>query len=169
MSWWDELGLPSRATLGREELWMTEALKEAWAAYGEGEVPVGAVLVHNDHIVARGHNQVEQLKDATAHAEMICLSAGANALGDWRLTDATLYISLEPCAMCAGAILLSRVERVVWGAPDHRHGANGSWTDLFALQHPTHQLTITGNVLAEASAHLLKRFFQEQRKKPAYA
>lgn len=142
---------------------MAEALREAWTAYNAGEVPVGAVLVHNGHIIGRGHNQVEQLKDATAHAEVLCLSAGSSSLGDWRLNHSTLYITLEPCAMCAGAILLSRVERVIWGAPDLRHGAHGSWVDLFAKPHPTHQVDIRGGVLQEASSRLLRRFFQEQR------
>ena len=110
---------------------MREALKEAKKAFEKDEVPVGAVLVHKNRIIARGHNQVELLQDATAHAEMICLSAGAEALGNWRLAETTLYCTLEPCCMCAGALLSARVTRLVWGAPDLRVGANGSWIDLF--------------------------------------
>ena len=142
---------------------MSQALKEARRAYDLGEVPVGAVLVHNEQIIARGHNQVELLKDATAHAEMLCLTAGSSTLDNWRLLDATLYCTLEPCSMCAGAMLLSRLSRLVWAAPDLRHGANGSWCDLFANKHPTHTLEITSGVLAAESADLLRQFFQEKR------
>ena len=144
---------------------MKEALKEAKKAYASDEVPVGAVLVYENKVIARGHNQVEQLQDATAHAEMICLTAGAAALSNWRLTGSTLYCTLEPCAMCAGALLASRCTRLVWGAPDLRLGANGSWIDLFNQKHPMHTLEITSRVLAEESIFLLKQFFQEKRKR----
>jgi tRNA(adenine34) deaminase len=144
---------------------MREALKEAKKAFEKGEVPVGAVLVHKNRIIARGHNQVELLQDATAHAEMICLSAGAESLENWRLTDTTLYCTLEPCCMCAGALLASRVTRLVWGAPDLRVGANGSWIDLFKEKHPMHEIQITQRVLEAESADLMRAFFQKQRKK----
>lgn len=147
-----------------DEQYMLAALKEAWKAYLAREVPVGAILVHEGHIIARGHNQVELLKDATAHAEMLCLTAGASAMDNWRLESCTLYCTMEPCAMCAGALLLSRVKTLVWGAPDKRHGANGSWVDLFDRQHPTHNnLTIRTGVLADYSAHLLREFFKMRR------
>lgn len=146
-----------------DERWMREALKEAAKAYWEEEVPVGAVLVVNDRIVARGHNQVERLQDATAHAEMVCLTAGSAALADWRLQGATLYCTVEPCAMCAGALLLSRVETLVWGAPDLRHGANGSWVDLFSKKHPTHEVAIRSGVYEEVAALLMRSFFQQRR------
>jgi tRNA(adenine34) deaminase len=148
-----------------DEYFMLQALKEAWKAYQEDEVPIGAVLVQGERVVARGYNQVELLKDATAHAEMLCITSAASALSNWRLTNTTLYSTVEPCSMCAGALLLSRIDRLVWGAPDHRHGANGSWTDLFALKHPTHEISITSNVLGEPSSELLKDFFKKKRDK----
>jgi len=146
-----------------DERFMLEALKEAWKAYRAEEVPVGAVLVKDGRIVARGYNQVEMLKDATAHAEMLCITAGESALSNWRLADTTLYCTIEPCAMCAGAMLLSRVPRLVWGAPDIRHGANGSWVDLFTKPHPTHTIAIVKGVLQEQSSLLMKSFFQKRR------
>ena len=142
---------------------MQEALKEARKAYKEGEVPVGAVLVLNNKVIARGHNQVELLKDATAHAEMICIGSGAQALENWRLLDTTLYCTIEPCCMCAGALFLARVKRLVWGAPDMRHGANGSFCDLFALKHPTHSIEITSGVLTDVCGTLMQEFFRERR------
>lgn len=144
---------------------MLEALKEAEKAFKDGEVPVGAALVHKGKVIARGYNQVERLKDATAHAEMLCLTAGAVALDNWRLLDTTLYCTLEPCVMCAGAAILSRVTRLVWGAKDLRHGAHGSWVDLFEKKHPIHQLEIVGGVLAEPAAELMTAFFKAKRDK----
>lgn len=147
-----------------DEKFMLEALKEAWKAFNSDEVPVGAVLVHKGRIIARGYNQVEMLNDATAHAEMLCMTAGTTALENWRLADTILYCTIEPCAMCAGAMLLSRVPQLVWGAPDIRHGANGSWVDLFEKPHPTHTITIRSGVLQEHAAALMKDFFQKRRK-----
>lgn len=146
------------------ERFILEALREAWKAYQVDEVPIGAVLVHENRVIARGYNQVEMLKDATAHAEMLCLTAGAAALDNWRLADCILYCTVEPCAMCAGAIMLSRVPTIYWGAPDVRHGANGSWIDLFDRSHPTHAAAITGGVLREPCAALMRDFFKEKRK-----
>lgn len=151
-----------------DEHFMLEALKQAWKAYQENEVPVGAVLVQNGQVIARGYNQVEKLIDATAHAEMLCLTSAESALNNWRLLDTTLYITIEPCAMCAGAILLTRVSRLVWGAPDIRHGANGSWVDLFEKKHPTHQIEIKKGVLENYAAALLKEFFQKRRSEKRY-
>ena len=148
-----------------DEKFMLEALKEAWKAFKADEVPVGAVLVKDGRVIARGSNQVEMLQDATAHAEMICMTAGEVALENWRLSGTTLYSTIEPCTMCAGAMLLARVSHLVWGAPDLRHGANGSWIDLFELQHPTHRLTIRKNILQEPCAFLMRDFFQKQRQK----
>lgn len=145
------------------EKWMLEALKEAWKAYLDDEVPIGAVLVYEERVIARGYNQVERLRDATAHAEMLCLTSGSAFFENWRLSDTTLYCTLEPCSMCAGAILLSRVPKIVWGAPDLRHGAAGSWVDLFAKPHPTHTPVIENGVLALPCAQLLKQFFQQRR------
>lgn len=144
--------------------YMREALKEAKKAFDRKEVPVGAVLVHGGKVVARGYNQVELLKDATAHAEMICITAGSESLENWRLEGATLYCTLEPCAMCAGAILASRLERIVWAAPDLRVGANGSWVDLFEMNHPIHSVEIRSGVLKDEAADLMRLFFEEVRK-----
>lgn len=148
-----------------DERFMLEALKEAWKAYKADEVPVGAVLVHEGRVISRGYNQVEMLKDATAHAEMLCITAGESALENWRLLNTTLYVTIEPCCMCAGAMFLSRVKTLVWGAPDIRHGANGSWIDLFASKHPTHQVEIRKGVLQEHATTLLKTFFEKRREK----
>lgn len=147
-----------------DERFMEQALREAWKAYQKQEVPVGAVLVKDGRVIARGFNQVEMLHDATAHAEMLCVTAGANALENWRLLDTTLYCTIEPCSMCAGAMLLSRVTRLVWGAPDIRHGANGSLVDLFALEHPTHAIEVERGVLEPYCAEMMKLFFQQRRK-----
>lgn len=148
-----------------DERFMLEALKEAWKAFQKEEVPVGAVLVQDGRIIARGYNQVEMLNDATAHAEMLCITAGEAACGNWRLAETTLYCTIEPCSMCAGAMLLSRVPKLVWGAPDLRHGANGSWVDLFAKTHPTHTVIIQKGVLGDFCAALMRDFFQKQRAK----
>jgi tRNA(adenine34) deaminase len=148
-----------------DERFMLEALKEAWKAFQADEVPVGAVLVKDQRVIARGHNQVEMLKDATAHAEMLCLTAGEGSLDNWRLAQTTLYCTIEPCSMCAGAMLLTRVPILVWGAPDIRHGANGSWVDLFAQTHPMHAIQVRKGILEGPCAHLLKDFFQMQRKR----
>lgn len=146
-----------------DEKFMLEALKEAWKSFLEEEVPIGAVLVHKGRIISRGHNQVEMLKDATAHAEMLCMTAGSAALENWRLADTTLYCTAEPCAMCAGALLLSRIPNLVWGTPDIRHGANGSWVNLFDKPHPTHTVTIRHGVLQEPCSTLMKDFFVKRR------
>lgn len=146
-----------------DERFMLEALKEAWKAFKAKEVPVGAVLVQNGRIIARGHNQVELLKDATAHAEMLCITAGEAALENWRLADTVLYSTIEPCSMCGGAMLLARVPMLVWGAPDIRHGANGSWINLFDKPHPTHTIEIRKGILGEHAASLMRQFFQKRR------
>jgi tRNA(adenine34) deaminase len=148
-----------------DERFMLEALKEAWKAFKADEVPVGAVLVKDKHIIARGYNQVEMLKDATAHAEMLCMTSGEAALDNWRLAETTLYCTIEPCSMCAGAMLLTRIPTLVWGAPDVRHGANGSWIDLFKQTHPTHAIQIRKGVLEAYCMQILKDFFQIQRRK----
>ena len=147
-----------------DEQFMLAALREAWKAYQAKEVPVGAVLVQDGKIIARGHNQVEMLKDATAHAEMLCITSAEAALENWRLLNTTLYCTMEPCSMCAGALMLTRVSKLVWGAPDLRHGANGSWVDLFEKQHPMHTVEIKSGVLGEYSASLLQEFFKTIRK-----
>jgi tRNA(adenine34) deaminase len=146
-----------------DEKFMLEALKEAWKAYQKDEVPVGAVLVFEGKVIARGYNQVELLNDATAHAEMLCITSGASAMENWRLSETTLYCTMEPCSMCAGAMFLSRVRKLVWGAPDLRHGANGSWVDLFAKEHPIHNVEVLGGVLGTYAAEMMRQFFREKR------
>jgi len=151
--------------IDRDLYFMREALKEARKAYDADEVPVGAVLVLNDKIIARGHNQTELLQDATAHAEMLALTSGAAVLNNWRLADTTLYCTLEPCCMCAGAMLSSRIARLVYGAPDLRVGVCGSWINLFGSQHPIHSIEIVRGVLEAEAATLMRDFFQATRKK----
>lgn len=146
-----------------DKRFMLEALKEAKKAKAREEVPVGAVLVSEGKVIARAHNQVEMLQDATAHAEMLCLTMGASALGNWRLLNATLYCTIEPCAMCAGAMFLSRVKRLVWGAKDLRHGANGSWINLFDKKHPTHHIESASGILEIECATILQEFFRMRR------
>jgi len=143
---------------------MKEALAEARKAFLMGEVPVGAVLVHRGKIIARAHNLVEAHSCATAHAEILCLQEGARVLGNWRLLETTLYCTLEPCAMCAGGMIASRIGRLVYGAPDLRHGADGSVFHLLDGSHPIHDFPVKRSVCAEESKELLQTFFQERRK-----
>lgn len=142
---------------------MWHALEEAKKAFTKGEVPVGAVIVIDNEVIAAAHNSVETLRDPTAHAELLCIRSAAQKLGDWRLLGATLYTTLEPCSMCLGAALLARIGRVVYAAPDLRHGACGSWVNLLSSKHPTHELEIKGGILQDESAKLLREFFQEVR------
>ncbi len=143
---------------------MQEALREAESAFEKKEVPVGAVLVVDNVIIARAHNGVEEAGDATEHAEMRVLREGAKILGNWRLLEATLYCTLEPCPMCAGAMIHSRLDTLVWAAPDLRCGAHGSWTNLLDIPHPIHQLTVRKGVLEEPARQLMRTFFQKRRK-----
>ena len=147
------------------EYYMGEALKQAKKAFDKGEVPVGSVLVYQGNIIARSHNLVETSLDATMHAEMQCLREGARVFQNWRLLNCTLYTTLEPCAMCGGALILSRVEKVVYGAQDLRHGSCGGWSNFLNEKHPIHTVLIEGGVLAEESKELLKTFFKQQREK----
>ncbi|MFM7103200.1 MAG: tRNA adenosine(34) deaminase TadA [Verrucomicrobiota bacterium] len=142
---------------------MGEALRQARRALEAEEVPVGAVVVRQGRIIGRAWNQVEMLRDATAHAEMLALTQAQQAVGDWRLTGCTLYVTKEPCPMCAGAIVHTRCERVVFGAPDPKGGAAGG--ALNVLQFPTlnHRCVITAGVRLDECRHLLRSFFQAQR------
>lgn len=145
------------------EQWMRLALEEARAAFEAGEVPVGAVLVKNGEVVCRARNRREELHDPTAHAEMLCLREGARLLGDWRLRDCELYVTLEPCPMCAGAMVMSQLGRCVFGAADPRQGCCGSVYDLPGDE-ALHGLTgWVGGVLADECAALMKTFFQQKR------
>ncbi|HYG21537.1 MAG TPA: tRNA adenosine(34) deaminase TadA [Verrucomicrobiae bacterium] len=156
---------PPIIDLESDHYFMGEALRQAARAYEADEVPVGAVVVKNGRIIARASNQVELLKDATAHAEMLALTQAEGAVGDWRLTDCTLYVTKEPCPMCAGAIVHVRLERVVFGAADPKGGAAGSALNL--LQFPTlnHRCLITSGVREEECRTLLQSFFAEKRAK----
>ena len=149
--------------LQSDHYFMGEALRQAVRAYEAEEVPVGAVVVRAGRIIARAFNQVELLKDATAHAEMLALTQAEQALGDWRLTDCTLYVTKEPCPMCAGALVHTRVQRVVFGASDPKGGAAGSAMNL--LQFPTlnHRCEITAGVREAECRSLLVNFFNERR------
>lgn len=146
---------------------MQAALREAERALAIDEVPVGCVIVHDGMIVGRGHNQVERLKDATAHAEMIAIGAASEALGSWRLNECTMYVTLEPCAMCAGAIILARVGRMVYGTTDPKAGACGSVVDVIHEPRLNHRVELSNGVLAEECGALLKSFFQTKRKNSA--
>ncbi|KAJ6324554.1 hypothetical protein OIU76_011786 [Salix suchowensis] len=165
-----------------DEMFMREALLDAKKAANSWEVPVGAVLVHHGKIIARGYNLVEELRDSTAHAEMICIREASNKLRSWRLSETTLYVTLEPCPMCAGAILQARINTLVWGAPNKLLGADGSWIRLFpdgqdgngseladkpaAPVHPFHpKMTIRRGILELECANVMQQFFQLRRRK----
>ena len=147
-----------------DEAGMRVALREARESLARDEVPVGCVVVHDGLVVGRGHNQVEGLNDATAHAEILAIGAASNALGSWRLTDCTLYVTLEPCAMCAGAIVLARLGRLVYGAPDPKAGACGSVLDVIGERKLNHRVPVTHGVLAGECGELLREFFAARRK-----
>ena len=146
-----------------DESFMTLALQEAQAAAAKGEVPVGAVMVKDGVVIAVGRNSPIAEHDPTAHAEILALRAAAKALGNYRLEGCELFVTLEPCAMCSGAMLHSRLKRVVFGASDPKTGAAGSVTNLFHNITLNHQTEIQGGVLADASSMMLQRFFQDKR------
>ncbi|MDQ6736490.1 MAG: tRNA adenosine(34) deaminase TadA [Gemmatimonadota bacterium] len=147
-----------------DELFLRRALDLARAASLAGDVPVGAVVVSGGEVIAEGSNRTIRDEDATAHAEMLAIRAASRSLGSWRLAGCTLYVTLEPCAMCAGAIVLARVDRVVFGAWDPKAGMSGSVGDL--LRHPrlNHQPEVLGGVLEEESGGVLREFFDKRRK-----
>lgn len=147
-----------------DEAGIRAALREAGESLRKNEVPVGCVIVHDGLIVGRGHNQVESLKDATAHAEILAIGAASNALGGWRLSDCTLYVTLEPCSMCAGAIVLARLGRVVYGAADPKAGACGSVLDVLGERRLNHRAELTAGVLAGECGELLREFFRRRRR-----
>lgn len=148
-----------------DDHFMNEALKQAQLAYKATEVPIGAVIVHEGRVIARAYNQVELLKDATAHAEMLALTSAQSSIGDWRLTECDLFVTKEPCPMCAGAIVHCRIRRVIFGCPDAKGGAAGGLLNL--LQEPSlnHQSEVTAGVKEEESASMLRAFFAEARQR----
>jgi tRNA(adenine34) deaminase len=149
--------------LRMDQHWMTLALAEARLACDEGEVPIGCIIVHAERLVGRGRNQVERLQDPTAHAEILAVSAAAQALGTWRLTDATAYVTLEPCTMCMGAFYQARVARIVFGAREPKFGACGSRLDLTHPMGLNHTLRVASGVLEAESIELMRRFFRTLR------
>jgi tRNA(adenine34) deaminase len=151
--------------LESDTFFMSQALRQAVRAFEADEVPVGAIIVRERRILARAFNQVELLKDATAHAEVLALTQAFSALGDWRLTECDLYVTKEPCPMCAGAIVHSRIRRVIFGCRDPKAGSAGSLINL--LQHPSlnHRCEVTADVMAAESLSLLKDFFRMKRLK----
>ncbi|MGI6452686.1 MAG: tRNA adenosine(34) deaminase TadA [Syntrophomonadaceae bacterium] len=148
----------------RDEDYMREALCLAREAYKQGEIPVGAVVVVNEEIISRAHNEKERLNDATAHAEILALQRAVQVKGNWRLNDAVLYCTLEPCAMCAGAMVNARLGKLVFGARDSKAGAAGSIMDLVRAPWFNHQVEVKEGLLKEECAELLTRFFAKIRR-----
>lgn len=150
--------------LDPDSVFMQEALRQAEKAFEAGEVPVGAVVVRDGRIIAKARNQVELLKDATAHAEMLAITQAEAAVGDWRLNECDLYVTKEPCPMCAGALVHVRMRRVIFGCADERCGAAGGLMNLLQMPALNHRCEITMGVMAEQSAALLQTFFRGRRK-----
>ncbi|NLW39609.1 MAG: tRNA adenosine(34) deaminase TadA [Tissierellia bacterium] len=148
-----------------DEIFMKLALEEAYKAFSTYEVPVGAVIVHEGKVIARGHNKRESLKDPTAHAEMIAIRKASKYLNGWRLLGCTMYVTLEPCSMCAGAIINSRIERLVIGARDPKRGCCGSVINLVDNPNFNHRVEVKFNVLEEECSNILTSFFKELRNK----
>lgn len=148
-----------------DSIYMSEAIKEALKAFDADEVPVGAVIVHNGRIIARAHNQIRLLKDPTAHAEMIAITQAAAHLASERLLETTLYSTVEPCAMCAGAMVLGRIKRLVYAAEDPKTGAAGSVMNVVNNRKLNHRISVIKGVLEKESSDLLKEFFALRRRK----
>ena len=151
-------------TVSSDEEYMRQALEEAEAAAAEGEVPIGAVVVCDGRVVARAHNRREGDADPSAHAEFTAMVAASRALGRWRLTGCTVYVTLEPCLMCAGLMVNARVDRCVYGAADPKGGAVGTLFDVSHDERLNHEFEVTGGVLADEAAELLRAFFRARRK-----
>jgi len=145
------------------QYYMQEALEEARKAFEEDEVPVGAVIVYEGKIIARGHNQIERLKDPTAHAEIIAITSAASYLGTKWLNEASFYVTIEPCSMCAGALVLARIKNLYFGASDPKTGACGSIVDITNHKKLNHRIKVKNGVLKEDCAFLLKEFFKKKR------
>lgn len=154
---------PAEFSLQPHDVWMRAALDLAGQAFAEGEVPVGAVIVHGERIIGTGYNQREQLRDPTAHAEMIAITQAAEELGSWRLTDCTLYCTLEPCPMCAGAIVQARISRVIYGTKDPKAGACHTLYQITNDSRLNHRAVVMGGVLQDECRAILQEFFAQQR------
>ena len=150
--------------MNEDERFMRLALDEAHKAMAEDEVPIGAVLVENQRVISRGYNQVEGLKDPTAHAEIQAIRKAAQILGRWRLTNTTLYVTVEPCCMCLGTIILARIERLVFGSKEPKTGFCGSQTDLTKTVFNKYGLTVVSDVLADEALDLMQTFFKKLRR-----
>ena len=148
-----------------DEFFMKEALREAQKAFEKDEVPIGAVAVFKNQIIGRGHNQTERLKDPTAHAEILAITAAANALNSWRLIDVEMFATVEPCIMCAGALVLARVKRIIFGARDEKFGGCGSVFNIVHEPKLNHRIEITEGMLGDQATSLMKSFFERRRKK----
>lgn len=148
-----------------DERLMHEALKEAEKAFAVDEVPVGCVIVHEGVIIGRGYNRTESLQDPTAHAEILAITSASENLGSWRLSGCTVYSTMEPCAMCAGALVLARVERLVFGAPDPKFGACGSIFNIVQSQKLNHRVALSSGILKNECASLMQEFFKKKREK----
>ena len=148
----------------QDQIFMRQALKEAEKALEEDEVPIGAIIVHDGKIIAKAHNQVEKLKDPTAHAEMIAITQATHSLSTKWLHDCTLYVTIEPCAMCAGALVLSRIKKIYFGAFDPKAGACGSICNLTQHDRLNHRIETCGQLMAQECGQLLSTFFQKKRK-----
>ncbi|MCM8779452.1 MAG: tRNA adenosine(34) deaminase TadA [Candidatus Omnitrophica bacterium] len=147
-----------------DEIYMSEALKEARTAFEKDEVPVGAVIVYKNKIIARAHNQMRTLNDPTAHAEMIAITSATGVLKDMRLLDCTLYVTIEPCSMCAGALVLARLKRIVYGADDPKTGACGSVLNIVYNKKLNHRIKVTKGVLEAECSQIIQEFFQTKRR-----
>ena len=152
----------------KDAIYMKEALKQAKKAYKIKEVPIGCVIVHEDKIIARGYNKRNSKKNTLAHAEIIAINKASKVLGDWRLEDCTMYITLEPCQMCAGAIVQARVKRVVIGSMNPKAGCGGSILNLLQMEQFNHQVDVERGILEEECSKMLKEFFKELREEKRY-
>lgn len=155
---------PENTSIVRHEYWMKQALRLAEIAAENNEIPVGALIISNENIVGKGFNQTESLKDPTAHAEILAITAAANTIQDWRLDSCVLYVTKEPCAMCAGAINNARIKQVVFGCYDGDEGCCGSLYSLCGDTHLNSKVTVHGGILDESCSQLLQSFFKSRRK-----
>lgn len=154
---------PDMNILDFDERFMEQAIKEALKAFQADEVPIGCVIVHDGIVIGRGYNRTESLQDPTAHAEILAITSAAENLHSWRLSDCTLYCTIEPCAMCAGALVLARVERLVFGAFDPKFGACGSIYNIVQDSRLNHQMALSNGVLGDQCAAIMQEFFRKKR------